>query len=57
MLLQYFCERFQEIRAERGATAVEYAIMVAFIAAVIVTTVTMLGLTARGLFEPLMGCF
>jgi Flp pilus assembly pilin Flp len=37
--------------SERAATAVEYAIMVGFIAAVIVTAVTTLGIGVRGLFE------
>lgn len=35
---------------ERGATAVEYGIMVALIAAVIITAVTALGSNLSGLF-------
>jgi Flp pilus assembly pilin Flp len=45
------------IQVERGATAVEYAIMVAFIAAIIVTSVTALGISTRGLFAPLIDVF
>ena len=33
----------QKVEEDRGATAVEYALMLAFIAAVIVTGVTLLG--------------
>ena len=40
--------KFQD---ERGATAVEYAIMAALIAAVIVTTVSTVGTKTNGLFE------
>jgi len=36
---------------QRGATAVEYGIMVGFIAVVIVLAVTAFGLSVRGLFE------
>jgi pilus assembly protein Flp/PilA len=35
--------RVHELRNERGATAVEYGLMVALIAAVIIATVTLLG--------------
>lgn len=36
---------------ERGATAVEYGIMVALIAAVIITVVSLLGTTLSGMFQ------
>jgi len=36
---------------DRGATAVEYGIMVGFIAVVIVLGVTAFGLSVQGLFE------
>jgi pilus assembly protein Flp/PilA len=36
---------------ETGATAVEYALMAALIALVIVTAVTVLGTTVSGIFE------
>ena len=43
--------RFQAmLRDERGATMIEYALMVAFIAAVAVAGVTALGTTTNGLF-------
>ncbi len=40
---------------ERGATAVEYGIMVALIAAVIITAVTLLGSNISGLFNSVAG--
>jgi len=42
---------------ERGATAVEYGIFVGFIAAVIITAVTVLGQTTAGLFSPVADYF
>lgn len=39
------------LRGQRGATAVEYAIMAAFIAAVIVAGVTVLGHQVSALFN------
>lgn len=42
---------------ERGATAVEYGIFVAFIAAVIITAVTALGVGTIGLFQPVADFF
>ncbi|MFZ5693104.1 MAG: Flp family type IVb pilin [Pseudomonadota bacterium] len=39
------------LRDERGATAVEYAIIAAGIAAVIVSAVSALGTTVKGLYE------
>ena len=36
-------ERLRDERGDRGATAVEYGLMVALIAAVIITAVTLLG--------------
>ena len=39
-----------ETRDDRGATAVEYAIMVGFIAAVIIVAVTAFGVSVKGLF-------
>jgi pilus assembly protein Flp/PilA len=38
-------------RDDRGATAVEYGLMVALIAAVIVGVVTVLGTTLQGVFQ------
>ena len=42
---------------ERGATAVEYGLFVAFIAAVIVGTVTTLGQSTGHLFDPVITFF
>lgn len=39
------------VSSERGATAVEYAIMASLIAAVIVTAVTVLGTQVNALFQ------
>ncbi len=39
------------VKSERGATAVEYAIMVGLIAAVVVTAVGALGTAVVGLFD------
>jgi len=39
-----------QARGDRGATAVEYAIMVGFIAAVIIVAVTAFGVSVRRLF-------
>ncbi len=47
----------KDLSNERGATAVEYAIMTSLIAAVIVSAVTLFGLKVRSLFEPLIGAF
>ena len=41
----------QRLRSERGATAVEYALMVALIALVIVAAVTLLGESTSTVFE------
>ncbi len=40
-----------KLKVQRGATAVEYALMVALIAAVIVGTVGLLGTTVDGIFD------
>lgn len=45
-----FGDRLRAIPAERGATAVEYALMVGLIAAVIVGAVIALGDTIDGIF-------
>lgn len=41
-----------ELKEQKGATAVEYALMVTFIAMVIVAAVALLGGTVTGLFPP-----
>ncbi|GAB4007768.1 Flp family type IVb pilin [Nocardioides ultimimeridianus] len=40
---------------ERGASAVEYGLLVALIAAVIITAVTLLGTNLSGLFNTIAG--
>ena len=42
---------------ERGATAVEYGIFVAFIATVIIAVVTAFGTSTLGLFKPVADFF
>ena len=49
-LLAHLRFRFQ-LRQERGATAVEYAIMAGFVAAVVVFAVTALGTSTKGNFQ------
>jgi pilus assembly protein Flp/PilA len=44
------------VRSERGATAVEYAVMVALIAAVIILAVIFLGRTASSSFSGTAEC-
>lgn len=43
------------IQNERGATAVEYGLMVALIAVAIITTVGLLGTNLNGLFSAVKG--
>ena len=49
MLLSLYC-RLQALQNERGATAVEYGLMVALIAVVIIGAVTTLGLNLNSKF-------
>jgi pilus assembly protein Flp/PilA len=46
-----YITRFQATRDERGATAVEYGLMVALIAIVIIAAVTLLGQNISDLFN------
>ena len=46
-----YLTKFQMMRDERGATAVEYGLMVALIAIVIIAAVTLLGQNISGLFN------
>ena len=46
-----FQVRAAQLRDERGATAVEYGLMVALIAVVIIAAVTPLGTNLTGLFN------
>ena len=45
----------QMLRNEAGATAVEYGLMIALIAAVIIAAVTLLGGNLNGIFEDVAG--
>jgi len=46
-----------DLRDQSGATAVEYAMFLALVAAVIITTVAALGLGVADLFRSLEGAF
>jgi pilus assembly protein Flp/PilA len=50
-LYRWMLARTIELQNERGATAVEYGLMVALIAAVIVAVVALLGQDIRGAFQ------
>jgi pilus assembly protein Flp/PilA len=43
------------VRSERGATAVEYGLMVALIAGVIIASVTLIGVNLDALFADVAG--
>jgi len=47
--------QLMELKDDRGATAVEYGLMVALIAAAIIATVTALGVGLNGLFTTVTG--
>jgi pilus assembly protein Flp/PilA len=53
MLRQFvkFQNKVSQMRDERGATAVEYGLMVALIAVVIIVAVTALGKNLTGIFN------
>lgn len=51
--MMQFVKRF--VREEEGATAVEYGLMVALIAAVIITSVTLLGTNVDSTFSSVAG--
>jgi pilus assembly protein Flp/PilA len=50
VMLVYFKGAAAKLRSEEGATAVEYGIMVALIAVVIIGAVTAIGLALNGKF-------
>ena len=50
-LYRWVQARYNELQNERGATAVEYGLMVALIAAVIIAVVTLLGGDVSGAFQ------
>jgi pilus assembly protein Flp/PilA len=47
--------RLMELKDDRGATAVEYGLMVALIAVAIIATVRALGVGLDGLFQQVTG--
>jgi pilus assembly protein Flp/PilA len=49
-MLDYMRIRLQAIRTERGASAVEYGLLVALIAVIIIVAVTLLGTTLSTIF-------
>ena len=51
MLTRLYVQLSTLRREERGATAVEYGMLVALIAAVVVGTITLLGPIVNGLYE------
>jgi pilus assembly protein Flp/PilA len=50
MLTRLYCRTAATLKSEEGATAVEYGIMVALIAAAVVLTVTALGIRLDNTF-------
>jgi pilus assembly protein Flp/PilA len=56
-LCSYVTARVTGAQSERGATAVEYGLMLAFIAAVIVVAVGLLGVDVQSLFQRTVDAF
>jgi len=54
-MLNYFALLASKVRDEEGATAVEYGLMVALIAIVIIAAVTVVGQNLCGLFDTIAG--
>lgn len=50
-LIAFAQDRLERVREEKGATAVEYGLMVGLIAVVIIGVVTTLGGQLQGLFQ------
>jgi len=50
-MLNVIIARLRQLQDEKGATAVEYGIMVALIAAVIIAVVTALGVEVQAAFQ------
>ena len=55
--IQLLCVRISALRNEKGASGVEYGLLIALIAAVIVTTVATLGTTIDAAFQRLLALF
>ena len=51
----WWAELKERTSEERGATAVEYALMVTMIAVVIAGAVSLFGIRVAALFDPVMG--
>jgi len=51
MLTRLYCKVMSYFKSEEGATAVEYGVMVALIAVVIIFAVTTLGVNLKTTFE------
>ena len=54
-MLQYIAIQLRARRSERGATAVEYGLLVSLIAVAIIAAVLLLGTTLSGLFTTVEG--
>jgi pilus assembly protein Flp/PilA len=54
-LIVKFRDKAVALRSDRGATAVEYGLMVALIAIVIIVAVTLLGTNLSSLFNDVAG--
>ena len=53
-VLGFFQDRFNTVRKDRGATAVEYGLLVGLIAVVIIVAVTALGTRLKALFTSIV---
>jgi pilus assembly protein Flp/PilA len=53
-VLGFFQDRFNTVRKDRGATAVEYGLLVGLIAVVIIAAVTVLGTRLKALFNSIV---
>lgn len=54
-VVSFFAATQHKIREEKGATAVEYGLMVGLIAVVIIVAVTLLGKNLNSMFEGIAG--
>ncbi len=54
-MLKYIAKLQTKMHGDEGATAVEYGLMVALIAGVIIGVVTLLGTTLQGVFTTVTG--
>jgi pilus assembly protein Flp/PilA len=54
-MINFLAAFFADRKSDEGATAVEYGLMLALIAAVIVVAITTLGSTLLGIFNNVVG--